>query len=593
MRDRRLRTIQAEYDAVKVTKHRHQPSPERKGEGGIYNMLRRLKGCNLGRDLERNYTPARGILHQFRVNVVGHLGKLQVNIEGGEESAAWFNQVWAKDCDFRDDVHWSTQLQNVVASVLREGDLLALVDDDVLEDSGKLIHWESDQIAPLSEAAFKKIKDPFKDTKQDNGILRNELGRIVGYISTGKRGKTVIDEIKDVTIWPRGVARLVKNPWRLNQGRGVPSMVTSATNFVDLYEILSKELQSAKLAASMAGYTKRANATTNWDDPASEPEFLPENVGKTEAEVNAEAANSTDSAAPNYENFESMAGGFWEYIDPQDDIQFADIKRPNVHLAEFIDAVLGMAGASMGLAKAYTILHADTSYTAFRGDMILTWVTFIAMQKWLERTYADWVARKVLAWAMGKEHIKALPAGWEQKLSWQWPIMPHVDELKEENATKQALKNGTTDYSALLGPDWAGRMEGFAKQIEKARELGLPLSIFEMSSGGAADAEEAEPEGDEGNDAKNNGDTGEDGGEVDVAEIKGAMDAYGGGVRAGALTPQQPDEAHFRKALGLPALEKDVKDAWASDGGVRRPVTLKSQKLVEAEEDTAGAGEGE
>ncbi len=64
--------------------------------------------------------------------------------------------------------------------------------------------------------------------------------------------------------------------------------------------------------------------------------------------------------------------------------------------------------------------------------MILTWVTFIAMQKWLERSYADWVARKVLAWAMGNGKIKTLAPGWEQSLSWMWPTMPHVDELKEE-----------------------------------------------------------------------------------------------------------------------------------------------------------------
>jgi len=489
LRERKTKIV-AEYDAVKPTIKRHQPTRERKSEGGIYDMSRRLKGCNLGRDLERNYAPARGILHQFRVNVVGHLGKLQVNAEGGDESAAWFNQVWAKDCDFRDDIHFSTVLQNVVASVLREGDLLSVVDDKIIEDTGKLIHWESDQIVPLTESEFKKWTKKGKAVTQYNGILRDKYGRVTGYIVTGKRGLTSISEIKDITFFPRGVARLISNPWRLNQGRGVPSIITSASNFVDMYEILSKELQSAKVNATLAGYTKRGNATTDWDDPGGKPEFLPENAGKTAEEVAAEAAGGGESKAKNLEHFESLTGGMWEYIDSDDTIEFPDIKRPNIHLPEFIDAVLSPAGASMGLARAYTILHAEASYTAFRGDMILTWVTFIAMQKWLERSYADWVAQKVLAWAMRKGEIKKLAEGWEQSLSWLWPVMPHVDELKEENAVKQSLKNGTTDYSKLLGPDWEKKFEAFANQLKKAQALKLPLSAFEMSSGGQAEAGE-------------------------------------------------------------------------------------------------------
>lgn len=479
--------IRAEYDAVRSTKQRRQPIREKKGEGGIYDMSRRLKGCNIGRDLERNYSPARGILHQFRVNVVGALGKLRVNLEkGGDEAAAWFNEVWAKDCDFRDDLHWSTQCQNVVASVVREGDLVAVFDDGIIENSGKLVHWESDQIVPLSDAALKHASRKYKGLKQDNGILRDDLGRIVAYITTGKRGMTVIDKFEDVTIFPRGTARLVKNPWRLNQGRGVPSLITPSTNFLDLYEILSKELQSAKVAATLAGHTKRKDATTNWDVPGEQPEYLPENAGKTETEVNAESANSADPTAHNYENFEAMTGGMWEYLDPDDEIEFAKIDRPNVHLAEFVEAVLGIAGTSQGLARAYTTLHADTSYTAFRGDMILTWATFIWQQKWLERTYADWVAQKALAWAQKKKDIAKLATGWKQKLSWQWPTMPHVDELKEEMATKQALKNATTDYAILLGPDWAKKMKAYGEQLEKALDLKLPLSVFETVSGGAA-----------------------------------------------------------------------------------------------------------
>jgi len=277
----------------------------------------------------------------------------------------------------------------------------------------------------------------------------------------------------------------------LNQGRGIPSLLTAATNFLDLYEILGAELSSAKRAAVIAGFTKRTNAVTDWDTPTqvSGAPYLPENSGKDATTTAAEGANSTTPSARNYERFENLSGGYWEYLDAGDEVTFPDITRPNIHLAEFMEAILGHAGASVGLARAYTILRADSSYTAFRGDMILSWVTFYATQKWLERAYADWVARKVLGWAQRKQIIKALPKGWETRLSWTWPVMPHVDEAREAIAEAQSVKNGTTDYSELLGPNWKKRFSTLAEQLALARELKLPLSAFEQKSGGTATSE--------------------------------------------------------------------------------------------------------
>jgi capsid protein len=365
--------------------------------------------------------------------------------------------------------------------------MLSVFDDGLITDSGKLLHWESDQIVPLSDNL---LPSPYEKAVQENGIIRDKWGRVLAYIVTGKRGKTILDNLDDALIWKRDNACFVANPWRLNQGRGVPSLITNATNFLDLYEILAAELLSAKRAAVIAGFTKRTNAETDWDNPNSKPEYLPENVGKSTAATDAEAANSANPTARNYERFEALTGGVWEYVDAGDDIQFPDIKRPNVAIAPFIEAVLGYAGASLGLARAYSLLRADSSYTAFRGDMILSWASaFYPMQKWLERRYADWVAKKALAWGQRKKAIKALPEGWERSLSWKWPQMPHVDEARESMAESQSLKNGTTDFSELLGPEWRNQFQALAEQLNVARELDLPLSVFEQKSGGAAPSE--------------------------------------------------------------------------------------------------------
>jgi len=497
IRKKRIEIV-AKYDAVERSTARRQPKRETKTEDKIYDPRKRQLGVNIGRDLERNYAPARSILHQFRMNVVGALGKLQVNIEGGDEAASWFNQVWAKDCDWREDgTHWSEICQNVTVAPIREGDCLSLVDDGLIPESmggtpggtGKLLHWESDQIVPLSDAALKKSNYP--KLKQENGILRNEWGQVVAYVTTHKHGLSVIDDIKDAAIWKRDLVRHIKNPWRLNQGRGIPSLITSATNYLDLYEILGAELLSAKRAAIIAGYVKRSNAVIDWNNPLAGAEFLPENVGKAKATTDDEPANSDEPSGTNYEKFENLTGGLFEYIDKEDEIEFPDIKRPNVDLAPFIEAVLGYAGASLGMARAYSLLRADSSYTSFRGDMILTWASaFYPMQKWLERRSADWTGIKVLAWAQKQKKFKALPVGWEQTLSWNWPVMPAVDELKESKAEAQWLKNGTRNYADLLGPDWKQKFSALAEQFDFGREKNLPLGSFEQKSGGVAPSEE-------------------------------------------------------------------------------------------------------
>jgi hypothetical protein len=61
------------------------------------------------------------------------------------------------------------------------------------------------------------------------------------------------------------------------------------------------------------------------------------------------------------------------------------------------------------------------------------------------------------------------------------------------------------------------------------------------------------------------------------------MNAYGVGVRAGAITPQMMDEESFRADLALPVIGPDAKEAWLDDDGVRRPITLASKTQLDAE----------
>jgi hypothetical protein len=70
-------------------------------------------------------------------------------------------------------------------------------------------------------------------------------------------------------------------------------------------------------------------------------------------------------------------------------------------------------------------------------------------------------------------------------------------------------------------------------------------------------------------------------GESDV-DIEKTFNAYGVGVRAGAITAQVADEQFFRLLAGLPEMSQEVVDTWTEEG-VRRPITLKSTEERQAE----------
>jgi hypothetical protein len=67
-------------------------------------------------------------------------------------------------------------------------------------------------------------------------------------------------------------------------------VITSATNILDLYEILASELQTAKRLAKQYAFVKREDAITDYDNPRAASNGLPENDGKDAAAVAARPA---------------------------------------------------------------------------------------------------------------------------------------------------------------------------------------------------------------------------------------------------------------------------------------------------------------
>ncbi len=496
-------TVRQQYDVVSAQRNpaggrkRRQGRIETKDEDGIFQPRHRLIGANLVRDTLRNAPQARGMAKTLRVNVVGNFGKLRFQTSGEWYRSAqdWFNGKWGRTADFLDNSSWRECLQLVVYAISHEGDFVCIFDDGILSGipggTGKLAFFEGDQICNLTDRDFKPFSA--RGYTQSAGIIRDRLGREVGVICTRNRGQ-VETPMKEALILTRNPdAPFASVPWvfvrrkfRLRQGRGTGDALTSLQTVIDSYEMLGYEMQTAKAAAS------RYATVFESDSAAGEPEGFAELEGVPGEEGTAPTAKTDadplpEELEPSAQALERYTGGNVDYLGHDDKIEFDPANRPNSQLEPFLDYTTDVAGSAHGLAHAYARNRADTSYTAFRGDMVMTWMCFTDFQQFIEDGFSDWAAVNAIRWALRRNMIPGpAPEGWEGKIAWQYPRMPAVDEAKEQRAKREKFKNGLTRFREEIGPNWREHMDDLAEEIAYAREKNLPLSIFETASGGAA-----------------------------------------------------------------------------------------------------------
>jgi len=488
-----------QYDAVApdASKKRRAPKVETAGETGLGSRqlppMTRLMMISLVRDAARNFSSSRAILKQLGLNVVGTEYKLRIKLDHDPKdkkdpvTAAqdWFNKVWAKNCDFRSGLHLFDINRLLVQSVARDGDCGLLFDRDLMK-TGRLVAWESDQICTPNPL-------PKGITNCNDGVLLDTFGREVGYCVHNGYGKGTV-ELKDAHIFPRdpedesnNMFRLFRVPWRFNQYRGTSDQFSCVADLLDVYEMRAKELQSAKVAASMAGVIKKKDVSGL--PPLSNPLLDPHNLIN---EMMPEAAPAQPRPEEKYENLEALTGGNFEYLAPDDIFEMITSNRPCLNGIPFAEHIIKSAGWAGGMARCYASGEAQASYTAFRGEMIMTWVMFKYWQKWLERYAQDWQAERAINWAVQNGKLKALDPDFIHRLAWQHPKMPSVNPLIDQQTFLAALKNGATNLEEELGPAWREVVDELIEEIEILRKNNVPHAIFETKSGGVQEPSQSE-----------------------------------------------------------------------------------------------------
>jgi hypothetical protein len=471
--ERRLKFLN-EYDVLKGahSNKRRVPSPEFLDEDGVLSGYKRGQAIAMGRDLQRNFAGVAAALNQFMLNAVGKGPKLRLHSKAdatwAETAAGWFNGTWTKNCDFRDDLHFGEMVGLLEVALKREGDALLIFDDFGIapgEDaSGKLLWYESDQFVEPD-----KLPEQYTGATNTRGVICDKWGRRLAYAVHSSHGRQSAP-LAECTVFPAAVARHIKRTWRFNQVRGTPALLGIAADTEDLYEIQSSEMQTAKTLGQRAGFIETEEGNADTQDAAR-----------------GDGTNSNSSTGATYRRLEALCGGAIEYLDRGDLFKPLDWQRPALNFVESIDQLLRKAMAALGLSQTYSLLRVTSSYTAFRGEMLLAWAQFYFDQKFLERHACDWTAGKALAW-----QYDDVPA--DLSMSWDWPRMPAVDPLHEAQAVELLIKTLQTNYSEQLGPEWQTRMKQLSDEIKKAKELGLP-TVWEGEKQGLSFREGAQGSG--------------------------------------------------------------------------------------------------
>ena len=495
------------YDAVRFTGNRHRRLMDRGSEESEFRIYDRMYAISLGRDMRRNQARYTALERQIARMTAGTV-KAQVNTRDRAWNAAAeriFNKSFARDCLLTiPRTHLSELCQQLVSSMIREGDVLVVFDDGFARDSGKLLTYEADQLVTMAPADFEKY---YPGCRQEAGVILDDVGAIYGYITSAVQVRDDL-QIRPTTlsvlpyekclVYTTDRAVLLAARYRPGQIRGVPEMLPVSICLDDADELVKSELLTSKLGAktfatiSAGESTQNAMADQDVFNALDEQDKAGNLDPATGTIIDPDAAVSVQRAPerPHYSSIDDNDSAIVTYLDGRDKLDIQTPTRPNLHVDDFYRARNADAGAALGITRGYAEMSVTNSYTAHRGESLMTWGAIYDRQKNLERELLDWLVVKVLERAIARGDL-AQPgpdaAGWRTLVSWELPEMPAIDERRTVEAQVAALKAGLSTYRELLGSDWEEKLAQSGREIRVIRDLGLPLSILETVSGAPAE----------------------------------------------------------------------------------------------------------
>lgn len=473
---------------------RAQGYTETQDEDDILSFHKRGQLLDLVRNAQRNNSSFNTILKQFDLQAIGNDGgKVILSLPDEEYNKKVLKEFskWTRNSEFFDGLNLNTLIKIVFRTEITNGDCVLVFDDGLVNDSGKILLYESDEIGNTTDEALKQNYG--KDSSQRLGRVYSEYGQFTGVIvSKNQRGKEVFDPscsyflkkdpngdyFDDFWLMPRNI-------FRIGQGRGITPVTSSLSTLIDLEDYVGFELAAAKkISQTIATIesTKKdevVDLPTTFETTTDISKMTDEEIEKLveeENKNNSEQIVSLDRI--------KQAGVVYDVLPENTKLSLISPSHPNQNAAEFSKWLQGRAAAAFGLPSQYATLRVDGSYSAFRGEVLLASSVFEEVQHFLEQIL-DWTFYRWSRWAIKKGIIEdKFDDDFTKNVDWKWPnTCPDSDKVKEQNAWNLGLSNGTMTYRDILGSDWKHQLEQVKQEIEFCDSIGLPHSAKKLVNG--------------------------------------------------------------------------------------------------------------
>lgn len=478
--DRRRTFGGGRYRVVTTDESLREPGEIERGEEyDILDRNRRGRLLDMARNQVRNSSTFAAMLRQFDLNAVGRDGgkaTFSAGADGQNDAMRDAFARWARSCEFYDGRRLNDLLRVILKTYLVGGECVLLFDDGLVEDSGKILLFEPDEMANLEDGEFAS-RFP-SGWQQVDGHVLNGNGRLVGvFVSRSARGEETFPAdscyklLRDPDL-PDSESQWLcpRNMWRKNQVIGVSPIASSIAAVADLEDLATYELQSAKKNSQTL-----AQVVQDKMDEAPPSAFDGADVSSmTDEEVDAAAEEvASDVKTVALERIRG-AGCLYEVMPEGTRLDILDTKHPNPNMPAFIDWQAGRTVAPLGLSRMFATMKVEGSFSACQGEINMSWPAFEDAQVFLEQI-CDWI---VVRWAMWAARRGMLPAGVDPDgicsgVAWSWPRQKAVNAVDEQNAIEKRLRNYTGSYADIYGADWREKLAAIGREIEWCKENGI------------------------------------------------------------------------------------------------------------------------
>lgn len=281
---------------------------------------------------------------------------------------------------------------------------------------------------------------------------------------------------------------------RPGQRRGIPIISPIIESLKQLDQYTEAELMAAVISAMYTVFV-----TT----PAEEEDFMqgmesPETDNQYQEPIPGTGGNNV-----------KMGRGAIVYLDPGEDVKFANPTRPNPDYVAFVDALLRQIAAALELPFEILTKQFTSSYSASRGALLEAWKMYRMRRSWLAKSFCQPIYEEWFVEAVTKGRIDAPglfddPAIFSAytQAEWHGPSQGLLDPTKEVDAAVTRIENNFStadkETAELTGGSWEQNIEQRAYEKSRLAELGITTEGVQSRSSGQSDPSNDQPSGEGG-----------------------------------------------------------------------------------------------